>query len=177
MSSEDEKPITCSERTCMVLWPCKYVNQPRYATKDCCLCCHEEPLRNIVQIPPLLEISGTWIGANPIPIWWMILRTLCTLALIYMLLHAWIWYLMRDVARYLYIYWTLWVHTASTILMIIKTISTFTIYRKIGTDNSQLFQPLTADNPLWKLYISQSIILQIGVPAIAMLTFKLFPSL
>ena len=160
-----------------------FICKPEIASVDCCLCCHEASKQDILDIPPLIEMSSTCINAEtPIPLWFVILRTLLTIGMIFMILLNFGWYAQDGNQWYWFIYFTQWNFVVATISMITKTISTHTIYHllKRGTSfdnaNSQnaLYTSMLKPNTrLWKLHIVQDIFLQTSIPGESLVVLKL----
>eukprot|EP01083_Nonionella_stella_P159041 518394_1 len=177
LQTKTESETSCKDRLSLIFCPCKYYNDPKVTTTDCLSCGHETVL-NDINIPPLIEMSGTYIGSpgsDPIPAWFVVLRTFLTSLMIYIWLYRFTTWAVRGHAGYFWIYWTQWIHTLLTISMILKNICTFTVNAKRRKDEDyNLNQSLSSDDPMWKLYIWNSVVTQMSLPAAAMLTLNYF---
>eukprot|EP01084_Bolivina_argentea_P186432 321358_1 len=123
--------ISCMQRILMVFCPCTYFNEPNVATQDCCLCCHEIPLQDVVTIPPLVELSGTYIGRDPIPKWFIFLRAFISIFMVYILVFNVIFYVNKGNPAGPLMYFTQWTHFICTISMVVKMYSTYKVYTQV----------------------------------------------
>ena len=172
----EENDLNCRQRVCMCLWPCTYLNKPDIASSDCCLCCHESPKVKELDIPPLIEMSGTWISPdNPIPIWFIILRLSLTIGVIAMFLYNLILYGLSGNIQYWAIYFTQWNIVLASISMILKSISTIMVHKSIRnglTPNRLYITELSSDSKLWSLHIAHDICVQITIPSQTLVVIK-----
>ena len=178
----EENNLGCLQRLCMFVWPCTYLNDPDIASSDCCLCCHESAKVKELDIPPLIEMSGTWISPqNPIPRWFVISRITLTVLVVTISLYNFILYIISGNAQYWFIYFTQWNISMASISMILKSISSMIVYRSIQnravydnvTPYSRLYTTeLSPTSNLWKLHIAHDIFLQITIPAETLVVIK-----
>eukprot|EP01083_Nonionella_stella_P035193 96140_1 len=174
LQTKTESETSCKDRLSLIFCPCKYYNDPKVTTTDCLSCGHETVL-NDINIPPLIAMSGTYIGSDPIPMWFIVLRTILSILMVYIFLFRFIEWSIEGNAGYFWIYFTMWTHVICTASMIMKTICTFEVNAKRHKDNDyNLSQSLSSDDPMWKLYIWNSILSQMSVPAVAMLSLNYF---
>eukprot|EP01084_Bolivina_argentea_P228695 386195_1 len=167
--------ISCKQRLVMIFFPCGYLCNPKLFSNDCCLCCHETPLHDIVSIPPLIEMSGTWITTKPIPLCFLFIRFLFALVMIYITVLNFGYFIYHGHTIYWIMYFAIWPQLLATILMIIKSISTYKVYKSIQSDaQSELEKRIDNSHKLWKLYVIQSILLQTVLPIISMIVFNYF---
>ena len=181
--SADNSKMTCGQRLKMLFCPCSYACKPAIASVDCCLCCHEASKQHLLDIPPLIEMSSTCVNAEtPIPLWFVILRTVLTIGMVFMILLNFGWYAQDGNAAYWFIYFTQWNFLVATISMITKTISTHTVYQLLKREsvfdnenpqNALYISELKAHTHLWKLHIVQDILLQTSIPSESLVVFKL----
>eukprot|EP01083_Nonionella_stella_P159042 518395_1 len=177
LQTNTESTTSCKDRLSLTVCPCKYYNDPHVTTSDCFSCGHEKALKD-TNIPPLIEMSGTYIGSDLIPMWFIVLRTILTILMIYIWLFRFIKWSLLGYAGYFWIYFTQWTHTLCTASMIVKTICTIKVNaNRRKNDDYNLSQSLSSDDAMWKLYIWNSVLSQISVPAVAMLTLKLITNI
>ena len=173
----EETNLNCRQRLCMCLWRCIYLNKPDIASSDCCLCCHESPKVKELDIPPLIEMSGTWISPNnPVAIWFIILRLSLTIGVNAMLVYDLIIYGLSGNIQFWPIYFTQWNLVLASISMILKSISTIIIYKSIRngfiTTQRLYLTELSSKSKLWGLHIAHDIFVQITIPAQTLVVIK-----
>ena len=160
--------------------PCLYFCKPKLASIDCCLCHHESKRKEQLTIPPLIEMSSTWINFNdqspPIPIWFIILRYLLTFGMITITISNFSFFVTEGIVRLWPIYLTQWTLLLSTISMIIKSISTYTVNAmyNLSSSNTNLYTlQLDGNTKIWTLHIIHDILLQITIPGSTLVVFQL----
>lgn len=108
MSNESEESmdkLSSKQRAIMVLYPPKYFKQPTITSRDCCLCCHETELK--LNIPPLIEISGTWMRPqNPINRTFIFFRFIFMIYIVYCAVFSFILYEQNGHIPYYFMYYT-----------------------------------------------------------------------
>ena len=165
-----KQQITCKDRLAMLFCGCLTINNQKLFTTDGCSCCHE---RELVHIPPMIEMAGTWIGKDPLPIWFIVVRIICTLLMIYMFILTIVWYCLESDPKYIFIYFTTWTNTLGMLSMIMKTITSCKAYNISKTEPNSLHKLITPQDASWKLYVGNSILVQVTVNAVGMVCMKL----
>ena len=172
-----EHKSSFSQQIYMCLYPCSYLCKPNLEPVDCCSCYHEKGKTEQLNIPPLIQISSTWINPlKPIPKWFIITRFSITLCLIIILSFNFSLYIEAGQTQYWFIYFTQWNIILATISMMVKSISTAKIYslsKQFMLDNHLYAQTLSPNTILWKLYIIQSILLPLTLPSNSVISFEL----
>ena len=162
-SFSNNHSISCTESVSLIICPCFYLCQPTKFSQDCCNCC---ALSDGIEIQPLIEIAGTWTSPNnPIPKWFICFRIFLTLCMISILAFNFAIYAIYDNIKFWFFYFTQWTNFLAMILMIIKCISTPTIYNIIRINPNQL---INAQKKIWRLYVIHNILLQTVIPSITL---------
>ena len=179
----EENNLTSGQRACMLFYPCSYFCKPDLASSDCCLCCHEKPKADILDIPPLIEMSSTWINAHtPIPKWFIFTRFLITILVIFIVIFNFSLYVDQGNTQYWFIYFTQWNNLLAAISMVLKSVSTGTIHYLLtkspmfeqGNPQQLLYtHELEPNTALWRLHIVHDIFLQTTIPGNSLVVFKL----
>ena len=129
----------------------------------CFVCC----CKKAGHIPVLMEIGGTWISSQHIPIWWIVFRLLSMLYLIFSVaLNIYVKFIDKGYGFWFYFYYlTSWGNIVAMLSAIIKFASTVEAWMVVKANNRS---SLCDDGQYKKWFICQKILLWTSLPALTL---------
>ena len=123
-------------------------------------CFHAE-----IDIPPLIQIAGTYLDLSSIPTWFVALRCTVCVLMWYITIMSLALYADYGVFRWWFIYLTNWNQTLCTVVATIRCGSTISIYRSFKDSKDGLTKELKDISPGYRrLFKVQTVLTEMAIP-------------
>ena len=117
-------------------------------------CFHAE-----IDIPPLIQIGGTYRDLSSIPKWFVVFRCIVCVLMWYIIIMSLALYADQGVFRWWFIYLTNWNQTLGTVVATIRCGSTISIYRSFKDSKDGFTDELKDVDPGYRRLVTLQIIL------------------